>query len=292
MREAVSPRDDGRTPRPGSHLIKAIPYPTGKAAPRREVVAEEVPVAILYNRFPFAVMLASPTDLEDFAVGFSLTEAIVATVDEISAIKVKDMEDGFEVDVTVTKDRYMLLRDRHRRNLVAGSSCGLCGSDSVTEALRPVDPVTSPRHFRPRAICRAMAEFPTLQHLNHDVGAVHAAAFAEADGHIVAVREDIGRHNALDKIIGFLARNGIDRGAGFIAASSRCSYEMVHKTAAAGIPLIATVSAPTTLAITFAESTGVGLAAFAREGRFTLYATPSRVQDVTAPGDDENVCRA
>ncbi|HXP97509.1 MAG TPA: formate dehydrogenase accessory sulfurtransferase FdhD [Telmatospirillum sp.] len=286
MREAISLRNDGRTPRPGSHLIKAIPFSAAQATPRREAVAEEVPIAILYNRFPFAVMLATPTDLEDFAIGFSLTEAIVATVDEISAVKVKKMDDGFEVDVTVTKERYMLLRDRHRRNLVAGSSCGLCGSDSVTEALRPVDPVASTSRFSPRAICRAMAEFPAHQLLNHEVGAVHAAAFAEADGHIVAVREDIGRHNALDKIIGFLARNGIDRGAGFIAASSRCSYEMVHKTAAAGIPLIASVSAPTTLGITFAESAGVGLAAFAREGRFTLYATPSRVQDGAAKGED------
>ncbi|MDR3438357.1 formate dehydrogenase accessory sulfurtransferase FdhD [Telmatospirillum sp.] len=265
------------TLRPGSRQIDAVRFSAAGVGPRREEIAEEVPVALIYNRFPFAVMLATPTDLEDFAVGFSLTEGIVGEVGEISEIKTKVTDEGVEVAMTVTKDRYMLLRERHRRNLVAGSSCGLCGSDSFAEALRPVDAVVSQQSFTPQAIHRAMAEFPALQVLNREVGAFHGAAFADGDGRITVVREDIGRHNALDKLIGFLARNAIDRQAGFVAVSSRCSYEMVRKTAAAGIPLIATISAPTSLAIRFAEDTGVGLVAFARESRFNLYATASRI---------------
>jgi FdhD protein len=266
-------------PPPGSRALPAQLFTATTSAARQDRVAEEVPVALIYNHFPFAVMLATPSDLEDFAVGFSLTEAIVADPSEISAVTSKAADGGFEVDIAVTKERYMQLRERHRRNLVAGSSCGLCGSDSFSEALRPVEPVTSQQCFHPQAISRTMADFPSHQHLNQIVGAVHGAAFAATDGEIIAVREDIGRHNALDKLIGFLARNAIDRKAGFVAVSSRCSYEMVHKTAAAGIPLIASVSAPTTLAVAFAEANGIGLAAFAREGRFTLYATPSRVSE-------------
>lgn len=261
----------------GSRQIEAVRFAAIDGGPRREFIAEEVPVALVYNRFPFAVMLATPADLEDFAVGFSLTEAVVADAGEISSVKTREEDSGVEVHIEVTKERYMLLRERHRRNLVAGSSCGLCGSDSFAEALRPLDPLVSTRSFSPQAISRAMAELPARQTLNQGLGSLHAAAFADADGAIVAVREDIGRHNALDKLVGFLARNGIDRAAGFVAVSSRCSFEMVHKTAAAGVPLIASISAPTSLAVSFAEDTGIGLAAFARDGRFSLYATASRI---------------
>lgn len=277
MRETVLQAGDVSPVRSGSRLVETTRFSSTDGGPRQEFIAEEVPVALVYNRFPFAVMLATPTDLEDFAAGFSLTEGIVADIGDISGIKTRAEDGGVEVHITVTKERYMLLRERHRRNLVAGSSCGLCGSDSFSEALRPLDPLRSDRSFAPQAICRAMAEFPALQTLNQSVGSVHAAAFARSDGSVVAVREDVGRHNALDKLIGFLARNGIDRTAGFVAVSSRCSYEMVHKTAAAGVPLIAAISAPTALAVSFAEATGVGLAAFARDGRFSLYATASRI---------------
>ncbi len=273
----ASPADAVSSPLPGSRLMDALRFSATDGGPRRELVAEEVPVALVYNRFPFAVMLATPADLEDFAAGFSLTEAIVADIGEISDIRTRVTDEGVEVDVSVTKERYMLLRERHRRNIVAGSSCGLCGSDSFTEALRPIDPLASGQRFSPQAICRAMGEFPTLQILNRSVGSVHGAAFARSDGSIVAVREDIGRHNALDKLIGFLARNGVDRSSGFAVVSSRCSFEMAHKTAAAGVPLIASISAPTALAITFAEAAGVGLVAFARNGRFNLYAGASRI---------------
>lgn len=264
-------------PVPGAVMRDAVRYAADGRTPRAEAVAEEVPTVLVFNRFPFSVILASPLALDDLAVGFSLTEKLVARVDDIEAVNVVAVDQGFKVDVTLGSTSYAALRERHRRTLLVGSSCGLCGTDSFAEALRPIDPVRSARTFRPEAITRAMGGLAAGQGLNRVVGAVHAAAFATPDGEIVAVREDIGRHNALDKLIGHLARSGVAASAGFAVVSSRCSYEMVHKTAAAGIPLIASVSAPTSLAIGLAESCGVGLAAFVREGRFTVYATPGRI---------------
>jgi FdhD protein len=248
-------------------------------SPWEDLAAVEVPIAMVYNRFPFAVMLATPTDLEDFGIGFSLSEGIVDKAAEIADITVKTACDGVEIHLSVTKERYMGLRDRHRRSLMAGSSCGLCGADDFSEAMRPVDPVGSAQAFAAVAIHRAMRDLSAQQQLNRGVGAFHAAAFARADGTILAAREDVGRHNALDKVIGCLAREGVDGGAGFFVVSSRCSYEMVRKTAAAGVPLIAAVSAPTSLAIEMAQRSAVGLAAFARDDHFNLYAMRSRILD-------------
>lgn len=271
-------KDDAGQERQGAREVAAVRFTEAEGGgPRRELVAEEVPVALVYNHFPFAVMLATPADLEDFAIGFSLTEAVIGDVAEISGIRTRAADDGVEVHIEVAKDRYMRLRERHRRNLMAGSSCGVCSTDSFDEALRPLDPLAGEQRFEARAISRAMAELPARQVLNKGLGSLHAAAFARPDGSLVAVREDVGRHNALDKLVGVLARNGIDRAAGFVAVSSRCSFEMAHKTAAAGIPLIASISAPTSLSISFAEEARLGLAAFARDGRFSLYATPSRI---------------
>lgn len=273
----MAPHEAHTTLHPGSRLIEARRFTTGAFHMRHEAIAEEVPVALIYNEFTFVVMLATPVDLEDFGIGFSLTEGIIGSIHDISQIETVILERGIEVRLTITEDLATTLRGR-RRNLTGGTGCGLCGTDSFGEALRPIPRVISTQRFAPPAICQAMAAFPRFQVLNQNVGAVHAAAFVDADGNVIAVREDVGRHNALDKVIGFLARGTIDPAAGFIAVSSRCSYEMIHKTAAAGIPLIASVSAPTTLAIEFAEKVQVGLAAFAREGRFTVYAVPSRIQ--------------
>lgn len=264
-------------PHPVSRLIDAQCYTAQTSNRRRELIADEVPVALVYNGMSFAVMLATPADLEDFAVGFSLTEGIVGSASGLSDIAVEEMDEGIKVHIGLSDGRFDLLRQR-RRNLMGGSACGLCGAESFAETLRPVAPVVSTAAFLPAAICHAMAELPAQQPLNREVGAVHAAAFADADGQLVAVREDVGRHNALDKLIGFLARRKIDPASGFVAVSSRCSYEMIHKTAAAGIPLIASVSAPTAMAVQVAQSAGIGLAAFAREGRFTVYAAPGRIR--------------
>ncbi|MEJ1158076.1 formate dehydrogenase accessory sulfurtransferase FdhD [Prosthecomicrobium sp. N25] len=261
----------------GARIVQALRVAGGRAEPRAEAIAEEEPVALVYNGLSYAVMMATPKDLEDFALGFSLTEGILGSPDELYDVEVERFARGAEVRLRVASARFAALRSR-QRNLAGRTGCGLCGVDSIAEALRPVARVASTLAIRPEAIYAAMQAFPALQALNRDVGAVHAAAFCRPDGSILAVREDVGRHNALDKLAGHMARAGLDGGAGFVAVSSRCSYEMVHKTAAAGVPLIASVSAPTALAVEFAREAGVGLCAFAREGRFTVYACPERVE--------------
>ena len=246
------------------------------AETREEIVAREEPIALVYNGLSYAVMMASPADLEEFALGFSLTEGLLATADELYDVEVEALPTGFELRLSVAAERFAALRAR-QRNLAGRTGCGLCGVDSIAEALRPIARVGVSTRFEAEAVFRAMRTLPERQILNGEVGAAHAAGFASATGEILLVREDVGRHNALDKLAGAIARAGIDAGAGFVVVSSRCSYEMVHKTAALGAALIASVSAPTALAIRFAEEAGVGLAAFAREGRFTLYANPDRI---------------
>lgn len=248
------------------------------ARPQRETVAEEVPVALIYNGNSFAVMLATPADLDDFARGFSLTEGIVGSLSDIEAIETAPVSRGIEVRLTIDVGWANALAAR-RRNLAGRTGCGLCGADKFSDALRPIAPVKAPLAVTSAAIRRATVQLPLLQALNAEVGALHAAAFVAADGNIVMLREDIGRHNALDKLIGALAVAGTDRSKGFVLVSSRCSYEMVHKTAAAGIGLIAAVSAPTSLAIELATNLNVALLGFARDGRFTVYACPARIAE-------------
>lgn len=245
-------------------------------AEREETVIDEVPVGLVYAGDLFSVMLATPTDLEDFATGFSLSEGIVGSAEELAVTAIDEVTDGMRIRMELPVERLAALL-RRKRNLMGGSGCGRCGTDSFAEALRPLDPVRSTARIAPEAIRRAMAALPSGQRLNRETGAVHAAGFAHPDGRLVAVREDVGRHNALDKLIGALARTGVDPAGGFVVVSSRCSFEMVHKTAAAGIPLIAAISAPTSLCVGFAEAVGVGVVAYVRDGRFTVYAVPSRV---------------
>lgn len=243
---------------------------------RQETVIDEVPVGLVYAGDLFSVMLATPIDLEDFATGFSLSEGIVGRAEELAVTAIDEVTDGVRIRMDLPVERLAALL-RRKRNLMGGSGCGRCGTDSFAEALRPLDPVRSTARIAPDAIRRAMAALPPEQRLNRETGAVHAAGFSRADGQLVAVREDVGRHNALDKLIGALARTGVDPAGGFVVVSSRCSFEMVHKTAAAGIPLIAAISAPTSLCVAFAEAVGVGVVAYVRDGRFTVYAAPSRV---------------
>ncbi|TWA83129.1 FdhD protein [Azospirillum brasilense] len=250
---------------------------TGAGIDRREEkIVDEVPIGLLYADDLFAVMLATPTDLEDFATGFSLSEGIVGSADELAVTAVDEVTDGVRIRMQVPVERLAALL-RRKRNLMGGSGCGRCGTDSFADTLRPLDPLRSDARFAPEAIRRAMAALPSGQSLNRETGAVHAAGFARPDGELVAVREDVGRHNALDKLIGALARARIDPTGGFVVVSSRCSFELVHKTAAAGIPLIAAISAPTSLCLGFAATVGVGVVAFVRESRLTVYAVPSRV---------------
>jgi FdhD protein len=251
-----------------------------------EVVAEEVAVALVYNGISHAVMMATPCDLEDFARGFSLTERIVEKPSEIYDIEVEDADmqcsgRGIEVHLRIANQRMAALQGR-RRTLAGRTGCGLCGVDSIQEALRPVAQATSQGIVQRRAIERAMAALPEWQHINKSNGATHAAGWATADGTLIAAREDVGRHNALDKLAGALARlesatPGAVTPGGFVVVTSRCSYEMVHKAAAIGAAAIAAVSAPTSLAIEVAEEAGIALVAFVRSGRLTAYANANLI---------------
>ena len=246
------------------------------AEPLDEIVAEEVAVALVYNGISHAVMMATPCDLEDFARGFSLTERIVDKPSEIYDIEVEPVDGGIEVRLDIAAQRMARLQQQ-RRTLAGRTGCGLCGVDSIDAAMRPVTVVGATPPVSRAAIERAMAALPLEQRINRVNGATHAAGWARLDGSLVAVREDVGRHNALDKLAGALARSGGLQPGGFVVVTSRCSYEMVHKAAALGAAAIAAVSAPTSLAIETAEQAGIALAAFVREGRLTVYANADRI---------------
>jgi FdhD protein len=241
-----------------------------------EIVVEEVAVALVYNGISHAVMMASPRDLEDFARGFSLTEGLVAGASEIYDIEVEEVGRGIEVKLEISSQRMAALQER-RRNLTGRTGCGLCGVDSLGAALRPVAAISGLEPVSRAAITRAMAVLPALQLLNRQSGAVHAAGWADRSGALLAVREDVGRHNALDKLAGAIAKAGSAAPGGFVVVTSRCSYEMVQKAAAMGAAAIAAVSAPTSLAIETAEQAGMPLVAFVRENRLTAYALADRI---------------
>jgi FdhD protein len=242
-----------------------------------EIVAEEVAVALVYNGISHAVMMATPCDLEDLGRGFSLTEGIVEKQSEIYDIEVEPVARGMEVRLRIAAQRMVRLQER-RRSLAGRTGCGLCGLDSIDAAMRPVKASATDATVSRGAIERAMAALPTEQRINRINGATHAAGWATLDGRLLAVREDIGRHNALDKLGGAVGRLGEPaEQPGFVVVTSRCSYEMVHKAAALGAAAIAAVSAPTSLAIETAEQARIALAAFVRDGRLTVYANATRI---------------
>ena len=260
----------------GSVRRPVLRLTTGGSVTLEETVAEEVAVALVYNGISHAVMMAAPCDLEDFARGFSLTERIVERSSEIYDIEAEPVGRGIEVRLEIAAQRIAGLQER-RRSLAGRTGCGLCGVDSLDAALRPVPAVSDPRPVARSSIERAMAGLPQHQKINRTNGATHAAGWASADGTLVAVREDVGRHNALDKLAGALVRSGPSGPGGFVVVTSRCSYEMVQKAAAIGASAIAAVSAPTSLAIETAEQAGIALAAFVRDERLTVYARAERI---------------
>lgn len=255
---------------------RALHVRDGQAAMVAETVAAEVPVAIAYGEETHVVMMATPADLEDLGVGFTLAEGIVGHVDEVSAMLMGDLDIGLRLAMRIPPERAAGLGER-ARNLPGRSGCGLCGITSIEAALRPLPRVAAGRPIAAGAVTRAFAALPARQVINQATGAVHAAGFAGADGELLLVREDVGRHNALDKLIGAVARAGLAPADGFLALTSRCSMEMVQKAATAGFPVLAAISAPTALAIELAERAGLTLAAFVRPDGFNLYAHPDRV---------------
>lgn len=246
---------------------------------REEWVIEEIPVALLYNDLSFAVMMTTPADLEDFALGFAICEGIVGSAEEFSLVDIVRSDDGIALHAAIPQRRFDAIEQR-QRGLEGRSGCGMCGTSSLQAALRPARKVgTGPRLSADR-IHDGLARLAQQQPLNARSGGVHAAGFVD-DGHLL-VREDVGRHNAVDKLIGAMLRSAphSDPDDGFLAITSRASYEIVHKAANAGIAVVAAMSAPTHLAIRHAEAAGVTLIAFARDGRMNVYCGRERLINV------------
>ena len=264
---------------PGAARLPAGRWQDGALVRCAEMVAEEVPVALSYNGISHAVMLASPLHLEDFSVGFSLGERIVRSAADIHDMEVEEGAQGVVIEMRIAAGAMVRLKET-RRARTGRTGCGLCGVESL--AAFETDAFDAPRdgpalRFDAAALHRAMSAMTERQDLHHATGAVHAAGWASPDGTLRCVREDVGRHNALDKLVGALARERVDTAAGFAVVTSRASFEMVQKAARAGMPLLAAISAPTALAVQVAEQAGVTLAGFVRGGRHVLYTHPDRI---------------
>lgn len=252
-------------------------------AAESDVLAREVPIALEYNGISHATVLATPCDLEDFAYGFSYTEGVVRSAGDIYDIELESRDKGIVVQLTIASACLNQLKLR-RRSLAGRTGCGLCGLESLDEVQRTLPPLPGRAGFlRAEAIAAATQALRELQPLHLETGATHAAGWANLQGRIQAVREDVGRHNALDKLIGHLLRQGQDTSQGFAVISSRASFEMVQKAAAAGIPAVVAVSAPTSYAVQMASELNVLLAGFARKNVFTVYAHPEFLIPYDAP---------
>jgi len=234
-------------------------------------LADEVPVALEYNGISHAVMLATPCDLEEFAVGFTLSEGIVAGLDDIYEVEVEHAAQGITVHLRIEGGAFVRLKEK-RRNLTGRTGCGLCGTEDLGQVLRPLRQVAGKRALSPAAVKEALDALKEHQPLNRRTGATHAAAWCDAEGRVLAAFEDVGRHNALDKLIGVMAREKMDATDGFLAMTSRASVELVQKAASLGMPALVAISAPTALAVRTAQSCGMILLAFARGDEFVAYA--------------------
>ena len=223
----------------------------------------EAPIAVEYNGIGYAVMMATPVDLEDYAVGFSLSERLITGADEIPAIDIHKTELGWILRIQLPQKNTEKVIARARQR-VSESSCGLCGMDNLEEVMRPLPRVTAQIEMADTAIFKALSLLRSHQTLNATTGSAHAAAYCTPDGSILITREDVGRHNALDKLIGALARAGLDVSTGFILLTARCSLELVQKTILANCPMLVTISAATDLAIDVAEKSGLRLISLAR----------------------------
>jgi FdhD protein len=242
----------------------------------QDAVIEEAPVALFYNNDPHVVMLATPLDLEDFALGFSLTEGIIEYLEELSFAQAYHREEGIELWMRIPPERFGQLAHKER-NLTGRTGCGLCGAATIAQAVRHPPSVSKGVTVPVAALRQALHDLGDHQILNNQTGAAHGAAWVSPEIGIQFIREDVGRHNALDKLIGALVKSGADLNQGFVIVTSRASFEMVQKCASVGISFMAAISAPTGLAIRLAEETGFTLVGFARGDRHTVYANPQRL---------------
>jgi len=247
-------------------------------------IPEETALALTYNGGTYAVMMGTPQNLRDFAIGFSLSEGIVQSPEDIESLDIVPLDDGIELRMWLEPSLANRLNER-RRHIAGPTGCGICGIDSIAEAIRPAAVVAFGRSFSPRQIMAAMQSIAPLQTINIETRAVHAAAFWMPERGIVALREDVGRHNALDKLAGALAQGKIATGDGMVLLTSRVSVEMVQKAAAMGAPLMVAVSAPTALAVRMADAAGITLAAIARADGFEIFTHATRIAaEATAEG--------
>ncbi len=246
------------------------------AAQGMRTLAVEAPIAIEYNGIGYAVMMGTPTDLNDYATGFSLSEGLIADIAEILSVDAIEQDTGWLLRIQIAAHCLVPVIERARQR-VTESSCGLCGLDNLAQVLRPLPAITAQIEVSREALFTALAALRDQQPLNAATGAAHGAAFCASDGSIVMAREDVGRHNALDKLIGALARAGLDPATGFFLLTARCSYELVEKAIRARCPLLVTISAPTTLAAERADAHGLTLIALARHDAMLVINDPHGV---------------
>jgi FdhD protein len=247
-------------------------------------VAEEIPLAILYNGVPHAVMMGTPLDLEDFALGFSIADGAAHDLHDLKSVTVGAGDGGITIDIGLTPSALNRVLSRRRvRSLRGHTSCGICGVEDLAQlTMTPAPRVRAARPIDHLALDRALGRLRSLQPLAARTHAAHAAAWVDLEGTLVLVREDVGRHNALDKLVGAALRADVDFAEGFCLITSRCSYEMAQKAVAAGIPALVAISAPTALAIRTAEAAGLTLATFDRNGGYFIYAAPNAAHPDTA----------
>ena len=248
----------------------------GTRTEQDERIVEETPVAIAYNRIPHVVMMATPSDLADFTLGFSLTEELIQSADDLEHVEIQRYSKGVEIHATVAARCGAAIAERTRR-LTGRTGCGICGADSVDAVLKHIHPVPPGGTISVKAVQHALEVLAASQPLNAASGAVHAAAWAGADGVPTLVREDVGRHNALDKLVGAAVASKVVPSSGFAVVTSRASFEMVQKATVLGAPLLAAISGPTGLAVRVARESGLTLVGFARGGRLTVYTHPDRL---------------
>lgn len=250
-------------------------WEAGHLCQDEDIVVSEVPVALVYNGISHVVMMVTPTDLEDLALGFSLSEGIIGQREQLHDLELIERDNGMELSMTVSAEAFAALKQR-RRNLAGRTGCGLCGIESLAQAIRAPELVNSDIRLRHSALQAAVTALGQRQTLKRRTGGAHGAAWCDAEGAIELVREDVGRHNALDKLLGAL-QNTAHSGVGFALVTSRASYEMVSKAVSCNIAVLAAVSAPTSLAVQLAQQGGLTLVGFLQPGRQVVYSNTQRL---------------
>ena len=261
----------------GSDKVSRVIWKAGETVEGTDWVATETAVALVYNGISHVVMMATPHNLDDFALGFSLSEGILNSPKQLLDYEEIVTDKGIELALNITAEPFAVLKER-RRNLVGRTGCGLCGAESLEQAITRPNSIDTELTVSHKALQRAIAGLGGEQQLQQQTGAVHGAAWCSPEGEIRMLREDVGRHNALDKLLGAISKQ--EQQPGFLLVTSRASYEMVAKTASANIPLLAAVSAPTSLAIELAEQSGLTLVGFSRTGRHVVYTNGHRLTEV------------